>query len=47
MVLYTIYEFGGEIFELNDVGDSGGNIGVSNDYKVFRLIYIINNLKFD
>lgn len=32
MALYTIYESGGEIFELNDAGDSGGNIGVSNDY---------------
>lgn len=45
MALYTIHESGGEIFELNDAGDSGGNIGVSNDYKVLILIHTTNNLK--
>lgn len=31
MTLYTIYESGGEIYELTDAGGIGGSIGVSSD----------------
>lgn len=30
MTLYTIYESSGEIYELKDSGESGGQIGVSS-----------------
>lgn len=40
MALYTIYESGGEIYELNDAGESGGNIGVSSHFEVFRSMHL-------
>lgn len=38
MTLYTIYESGGEIYELTDAGGIGGSIGVSSHFEVFRSI---------
>lgn len=45
MTLYTIYESGGEIYELTDAGGIGGSIGVSSHFEVFRSINL--KMKFE